>query len=340
MSILEIILLLAGIAACTASFFIPDRKSSGDGTFIDEEAILADIDDRAEEASRRFEDMADETVTYQMEKTERAVDKLTNEKILAIGDYSDKVMDEINKNRNEVVFLSDMLNKNKKELTNLLLRAVETSRTATESANAAYDLAENAGRLAESSMERVREAESRAGVAEERLLDAKKRLVESGAETVKPARSRSKAKEEDGEISDTPLKKSSPRKKKQLPKDDVLEKQLSILDMQDVAAVPLQENVPDEVDKEVKVSSDGDKQDAADVVHETAAMPKSKAAEELFKKASAAMRFDPTGDKKGNNNERILAMHKLGRSNMAIARELGLGVGEVKLVIDLFENMQ
>ena len=323
MSILEIILLLAGIAACTASFFIPDRKSSGDGTFIDEEAILADIDDRAQEASRRFEDMADETVTYQMEKTERAVDKLTNEKILAIGDYSDKVMDEINKNRNEVVFLSDMLNKNKKELTNLLLRAVETSRTATESANAAYDLAENAGRLAESSMERVREAESRAGVAEERLLDAKKRLVES-----------------DGEISDTPLKKSSPRKKKQLPKDDVLEKQLSILDMQDVAAVPLQENVPDEVDKEVKVSSDGDKQDAADVVHETAAKPKSKAAEELFKKASAAMRFDPTGDKKGNNNERILAMHKLGRSNMAIARELGLGVGEVKLVIDLFENMQ
>ena len=323
MSILEIILLLAGIAACTASFFIPDRKSSGDGTFIDEEAILADIDDRAEEASRRFEDMADETVTYQMEKTERAVDKLTNEKILAIGDYSDKVMDEINKNRNEVVFLSDMLNKNKKELTNLLLRAVETSRTATESANAAYDLAENAGRLAESSMERVREAESRAGVAEERLLDAKKRLVES-----------------DGEISDTPLKKSSPRKKKQLPKDDVLEKQLSILDMQDVAAVPLQENVPDEVDKEVKVSSDGDKQDAADAVSETAAKPKSKAAEELFKKASAAMRFDPTGDKKGNNNERILAMHKLGRSNMAIARELGLGVGEVKLVIDLFENMQ
>ena len=41
----------------------------------------------------------------------------------------------------------------------------------------------------------------------------------------------------------------------------------------------------------------------------------------------------------GNNNERILAMHRLGRSNMAIARELGLGVGEVKLVIDLYQNM-
>ena len=39
----------------------------------------------------------------------------------------------------------------------------------------------------------------------------------------------------------------------------------------------------------------------------------------------------------GNNNDRILEMHKQGKSNVAIAKELGLGVGEVKLVIDLFE---
>lgn len=39
-----------------------------------------------------------------------------------------------------------------------------------------------------------------------------------------------------------------------------------------------------------------------------------------------------------NNNEKILRMHKLGMSKKAIAKELGLGVGEVKLVIDLFEQ--
>ena len=39
-----------------------------------------------------------------------------------------------------------------------------------------------------------------------------------------------------------------------------------------------------------------------------------------------------------NSNDRILALHKAGKSNMAIARELGLGIGEVKLVIDLFEG--
>lgn len=43
--------------------------------------------------------------------------------------------------------------------------------------------------------------------------------------------------------------------------------------------------------------------------------------------------------KNGNNNERILELHRNGKSNVAIAKELGLGVGEVKLVIDLFEGM-
>lgn len=38
-----------------------------------------------------------------------------------------------------------------------------------------------------------------------------------------------------------------------------------------------------------------------------------------------------------NNNEKILEMHRQGKSNVAIAKELGLGVGEVNLVIDLFE---
>lgn len=44
-------------------------------------------------------------------------------------------------------------------------------------------------------------------------------------------------------------------------------------------------------------------------------------------------------DQSRNSNERILELHKAGKSNMAIAKELGLGLGEVKLVIDLFEGI-
>lgn len=39
-----------------------------------------------------------------------------------------------------------------------------------------------------------------------------------------------------------------------------------------------------------------------------------------------------------NNNERILELHEAGKSNVEIARELKLGVGEVKLVLDLFRE--
>ena len=39
-----------------------------------------------------------------------------------------------------------------------------------------------------------------------------------------------------------------------------------------------------------------------------------------------------------NNNDRILKLYKEGKSNVQIAKELGLGVGEVRLVVDLFKN--
>ena len=43
-------------------------------------------------------------------------------------------------------------------------------------------------------------------------------------------------------------------------------------------------------------------------------------------------------DGRKNSNEMIRKLHEQGKSNMQIAKELGLGVGEVKLVIDLFSS--
>lgn len=46
--------------------------------------------------------------------------------------------------------------------------------------------------------------------------------------------------------------------------------------------------------------------------------------------------FIDGSSEKENQNERILELYNAGKSNVEIAKELGLGVGEVKLVIDLF----
>ena len=68
-----------------------------------------------------------------------------------------------------------------------------------------------------------------------------------------------------------------------------------------------------------------------------------KAAEPQTKEETAAVNnveiMFATESNEENSNDRILELHKAGKSNMAIARELGLGIGEVKLVIDLFEGM-
>ena len=42
----------------------------------------------------------------------------------------------------------------------------------------------------------------------------------------------------------------------------------------------------------------------------------------------------------GNNKDKIFKLHKEGKSKVEIAKTLGLGIGEVKLVIDLFENAE
>ena len=61
-------------------------------------------------------------------------------------------------------------------------------------------------------------------------------------------------------------------------------------------------------------------------------------AKELESTASLEPGFtEETAEEGQNNNERILEMHRQGRSTVEIAKELGLGVGEVKLVIDLYK---
>ena len=48
--------------------------------------------------------------------------------------------------------------------------------------------------------------------------------------------------------------------------------------------------------------------------------------------------MDEEFEANSNSNEIILEMHRNGNSIIDIAKQLGLGVGEVKLVIDLYQG--
>lgn len=73
--------------------------------------------------------------------------------------------------------------------------------------------------------------------------------------------------------------------------------------------------------------------DAADAVEEKMTEPADIDREQMLE-ASVQSVDEPNA----NSNARILQLHKLGKTDVEIAKELGLGLGEVKLVIGLYKG--
>ncbi len=132
MSVLEIILLAAGVLLVAASFFVPGKEDEPDEDIsrIVSEEVKKSIDAEAENIRKHVDDVVNEAVAYAEEKTERTLERLTNEKIMAVNEYSDTVLEEINKNHKEVMFLYDMLNDKHKNLKSTVTEASEVTKEA------------------------------------------------------------------------------------------------------------------------------------------------------------------------------------------------------------------
>ena len=215
MDILEVILLIVGIVIFIGSFLLPAGRS--DAGRIDTDAAKQEIHGLIEEEMKtvraQVQDKVEETSEDVVEKAER----LTNEKIMAVNEYSDTVLQEIHKNHEEAMFLYDMLNNKHANI---------------------------------------------------------KDTVSKVDKAVKAAEDKVKA------IDDTPAVKTEETEK----------------------VIPADEPAKTEEAVSPEIGFMGE-----------------------------------TAEEGQNNNEKILEMHRQGKSTVAIARELGLGVGEVKLVIDLYK---
>lgn len=232
MGILEIVLLIAGVIIFTGSFFLPlgGEKNTGIDQKAAKEEIHGLVEEEMNNVRSKMQDKMEETSEDAIEKAERALERLTNEKIMAVNEYSDTVLQEIHKNHEEAMFLYDMLNSkhaNIKDTVSKMDKAVK----AAENKTLENKTVENKAAAEKTATDKI------AGtVAEEKTVDA------SQTETlIQP------------------------------------------------------ENSPE-------IGFMGE-----------------------------------TVQEGQNNNEKILEMHKQGKSTVAIAKELGLGVGEVKLVIDLYK---
>ena len=108
----EIVLIVLGILAFVLSFVIPAQKEkiSKESLKDAKEEIQKIVDEAVKEANSNIEDNVKEVSDYNVEKAERAMERLCNEKIMAINEYSSTVLESIDKNHQEVMFLYDMLN--------------------------------------------------------------------------------------------------------------------------------------------------------------------------------------------------------------------------------------
>lgn len=227
MGALEIILLIAGAIIFILSFVLPQSKeeiSKGNRELAREE-IKTMVSKEMDSVRIHVDDVVDEAVGYAVEKTERSLERLTNEKIMAVNEYSDTVLQEIHKNHEEVMFLYDMLNSKHNNLKNTVSEVNRTVKEAEET---------------------KREAEA--------IIAQSKSFVPGIGDAV----------------------------------EETVEQQ------------PTESEAPGALDISFMQNAEGEGR---------------------------------------NSNERILELYRQGKSNVAIAKELGLGVGEVKLVIGLYKNM-
>ncbi len=116
------ILLLIGVVFMIGSFFVTEKLSPSELNQIaelSEEELKRIIDRGLKNAETRIEDAIDEQVDQSSEKVDRSLDKVTNDKIMAISEYSDTVIESMNKTHNEIMFLYSMLNDKHTELTGM-----------------------------------------------------------------------------------------------------------------------------------------------------------------------------------------------------------------------------
>lgn len=120
MTATEIILLIIGVVFFVASFFITEKLTPGELNKIGDlskDELRRIMEREVQKLSGKLESQVEEKAEEVLLKAERSMEKESNEKIMAISEYSDTVMESMNKTHNEIMFLYSMLNDKHAELT-------------------------------------------------------------------------------------------------------------------------------------------------------------------------------------------------------------------------------
>ena len=309
-SITEVILIVAGFAAIILGYLLPAGKEMDEeDKMLMEREIRELVRREVEDQKETIENMVDNTVDNSLDRTERAMERISNEKLSAINEYSDTVINDIHKNHDEVMFMYDMLNDKHKNLTSVVSEVTKK----TDEAKQAVKDAEATVRDAEATAREAKVATSNLNSITSKKDNVRAILLDEDEDRLSGIRIPYNEKKDSITVH---VKPEEPE-----PENSGYVSEENIQELKDIAA----EVITKDQASGLHVIGNKSEQSSAKVVP---------IAEARAANPDRNM-MELTANDPISQNRRIIEMHKAGKSNMVIARELGLGIGEVKLVIDL-----
>lgn len=277
---LEIVLIIMGAAIFGISFFMTEKLSSSDVEYIkkiSEKEINIILEKELTNAKDVIDDRIKEKVDDGIEEIERATDKDTNDKLLSMNEFSDTVLDSMNRSNEEVVFLHRMLNEKEAKIESL----------------------------------------------EKNLLDLEKRVMDS-----KKALDLDRLKLAE-ERSDLDREKEKKREAEEARVREEEEKKKVMVDMTSLKEA-FQNKISEER-KEEKREEGAKKQEAQrePVLTGIGLAAMKKAQKEVQESHMESVDED---------NQVIIDLQRQGLSEIEIAKKTGRGLGEIRLILGLFDN--
>ena len=324
MTTLEITLILVGIVFLIGSFMVKDKLSKNDLDKIADmsaEELKVITEKEIKNAELAIDGMLDEHIASKTDETKRNLEKETNSKIMAINEYSDTVLDSINKSHNEIMFLYSMLNDKHEELTRL-------------SGNIEKITAQ-----AKKTFEPV-EASKINNLSNKTVLNAKP--VVNAA----PVSNRQAVTESRGIASSdivTGTKNTASVKTQNVSAQNMMSQHAAAQNIMSQNTVVRNTAVPNTVVPNMAAQNAVAQNVAVSNVAVSNMTAQNMTASNT---AMQSRNLSDTDVQSGrvydiseiNHNPQILRLYKSGKNIVEIAKELGLGKGEVKLVIDLYNE--
>lgn len=319
MTTLEITLILVGIVFLIGSFMVKDKLSKNDLDKIADmsaEELKVITEKEIKNAESAIDGMLDEHIASKTDETKRNLEKETNSKIMAINEYSDTVLDSINKSHNEIMFLYSMLNDKHEELTRLSGNIEKI----TAQAKKTFESVE-ASKINNLSNKTVLNAKPVVNVA---LVSNRQAVTESrgiaSSDIV------------------TGTKNTASVKKQNVSAQNMMSQHAAAQNIMSQNTVVRNTAVPNTVVPNMA---------AQNAVAQNVAVSNMTAQNMTASNTAMQSRnLSDTDVQSGrvydiseiNHNPQILRLYKSGKNIVEIAKELGLGKGEVKLVIDLYNE--